>query len=170
MASVSEQLRQAREDRKLTVQQVAEMTKIRSDHLRALESADYDVFSAPVYIRGFVRTYATLLKLNVPGVLSDLDEELSKTRRFAEPAPLLPGGNGILDRLMLLFARVDWRKSVAFLGVLVVFVVIVAISVAVKHRRAHDPLSGIKPAIYQPSTQAVTGNTLPLPTAPQPKR
>jgi cytoskeletal protein RodZ len=60
--SVPEQLRQARQAQNLTIQQVAEITKIRSDHIRALEEADYNVFSAPVYIRGFTRTYATLLK------------------------------------------------------------------------------------------------------------
>ena len=36
MSAVAEQLRQAREARNLTVQQVVEITKIRTDHLRAL--------------------------------------------------------------------------------------------------------------------------------------
>lgn len=65
MPTVAEQLRQAREARNLTVQQVADVTKIRTDHLRALEEGNFDMFSAPVYIRGFVRTYSTLLKLDV---------------------------------------------------------------------------------------------------------
>ncbi len=61
MSTVAEQLRQAREARNLTEQQIVEITKIRTDHLRALEEGNFDVFSAPVYIRGFVRSYATLL-------------------------------------------------------------------------------------------------------------
>ena len=48
MSTVAEQLRQAREARNLTVQQVAEITKIRTDHVRAVEEGNYDVFSAPV--------------------------------------------------------------------------------------------------------------------------
>ena len=60
MSTVAEQLRQAREAKNLTVQQVVEITKIRTDHLRALEEGNFDVFSAPVYIRGFVRSYANL--------------------------------------------------------------------------------------------------------------
>ena len=46
MSSVSEQLRQARQAQNLTVEQVAEITKIRSDHLRALEEGNFEIFSA----------------------------------------------------------------------------------------------------------------------------
>jgi len=76
MSTVAEQLRKGREAQNLSVQQLAEITKIRSDHIRALEEGNFDVFSAPVYIRGFVRTCSTLLKLNVPQVMAALDEEL----------------------------------------------------------------------------------------------
>ena len=56
MSTVAEQLREAREAQNLTVYQVAEITKIRTDHIRALDEGNYDVFSAPVYIRGSVRS------------------------------------------------------------------------------------------------------------------
>ena len=69
MPTVSEQLRLAREQQHLDVYQVAEVTKIKTDHIRALESGTFDVFPAPVYIRGFVRTYAGMLKLDVRRVL-----------------------------------------------------------------------------------------------------
>ena len=51
MATVSEQLRLAREQQQLDVYQVAEITKIKTDHIRALESGTYDIFPAQVYIR-----------------------------------------------------------------------------------------------------------------------
>ena len=70
MATVAEQLRTAREAQKLMVHQIADITKIRTDHLRALEEGNFDVFMAPVYIKGFVRSYSTLLKLNVPQVMA----------------------------------------------------------------------------------------------------
>ena len=90
MSAVSDQLRQARESQKITVQQVAEVTKIRTDHLRALEEGNFDVFSAPVYIKGFVRSYATMLKLDVPQIMAALEAELGQTQKFSEPPPL-PG-------------------------------------------------------------------------------
>jgi len=51
MSTVAEQLHQAREAKHLTVEQIAEITKIRADHLRALEQGNFDMFSAPVYIK-----------------------------------------------------------------------------------------------------------------------
>ena len=45
MSTVAEQLRQAREAQKLTIQELAEITKIRSDHIRALEEGNFNVFS-----------------------------------------------------------------------------------------------------------------------------
>src|SRR5438874_2784080 len=106
MSTVAEQLRQARETQKLTVHQVAEITKIRTDHLRALEEGNFNVFSAPVYIRGFVRTCATLLKLDVPKVMSALDEELGRTEKFSEPPPLSDRPRGVLDFVMLQLSQV----------------------------------------------------------------
>ena len=74
MSTVAEQLRAAREANKLTVEQVADMTKIRTDHVRALEEGNFSVFSAPVYIRGSVKNYATRLKLDVSAIMAELDK------------------------------------------------------------------------------------------------
>src|SRR5512144_3137747 len=120
MSTVAEQLRHAREARNLTVQEVADITKIRTDHLRALEEGNFDVFSAPVYIRGFVRSYSSLLKLNVPEVMAALDAELGQTRKFAEPPPLSGERSGLVDKLMLQLSKVDWQKAAIVLAVLVV--------------------------------------------------
>src|SRR5438477_8530525 len=120
MSAVAEQLRQARESQKLSVQHVAEITKIRTDHLRALEEGDFDVFSAPVYIRGFVRCYATLLKLDVPRIMAAIEAELAETKKFSEPPPLTDRRRGVLDFLMLQLSRIDWRKGAVVLGILAV--------------------------------------------------
>ena len=165
MSTVAEQLRQAREARNLTVQQVVEITKIRTDHLRALEEGNFDVFSAPVYIRGFVRTYSTLLKLDVPQMMAALEAELAQTTKFAEPPPLAERPGGALDFLMLQLSKVDWRKGLIGLGAVVVLVVVFS---AWLSSRRHDPLKSLKPGLYQ-STQSVSGETLPLPT-PAPRR
>src|SRR5579862_8116727 len=101
MSTVAEQLRLAREEKKLTVYQVAEITKIRTDHIRALEEGNFDVFSAPVYIRGFVRSYAGLLKLDVPSIMARLETELGGTEKFREPPPLTQHKRGILDFITL---------------------------------------------------------------------
>jgi len=162
MSAVADQLRQARQAQKLSVQQVVEITKIRTDHLHALEEGNFDVFSAPVYIRGFVRTYATLLKLEVPQVMAALDAELSQTTKFREPPPLSAQRRGILDFLMLQLSKLDWRKGLIGLGVIVALLVLGIILLLWRHFKKSDPLAGLKPGLYH-STQTVSGETLPLP-------
>ena len=165
MSTVAEQLRQAREAKSLTEQQVVEITKIRTDHLQALERGTFDVFSAPVYIRGFVRSYATLLKLDVPQVMAALETELASTTKFAEPPPLAEHSHGLVDFLTLQLSKVDWRKGLIGLGAVIVLVAAFSAWVSWRH---HNPLKGLKPATYR-STQSTPGDTLPLP-APAPKR
>ena len=160
VSTVAYQLRQAREAKNLTAQQVVEITKIRTDHLQALEEGNFDVFSAPVYIRGFVRTYSTLLKLDVPQIMTALEAELAQTPKFSEPPPLVERPRGVIDLFMLQLSKVDWPKGLIGLGLVVAVVLTFSVWFSWKH---YDPLKGLKPAIYQ-STQNVSGDTLPLPT------
>ena len=169
MSAVSEQLRLARLAQNLTIEQVAEITKIRGDHLRALEESNFDVFPAPVYIRGFTRTYSTLLKLDVPKVMAALEVELGQTKNFSEPPPLSNRKRGFLDFVMLQLSKVDWRK-----GLVVLVVAVVCLGAALgwfiwRHYRSADPLKGLKPGVYH-STQSVSGETLPLPATGSPRR
>src|SRR5215471_15145929 len=142
---VSDQLREARESQNLSVQAVAEITKIRTDHIRALEEANYDVFSAPVYIRGFVRTYATILKLDVPQVMAALDAELRQTEKFSEPPPLSNEPRGFLDFVMLQLSKLDWRKSLVGVSVLAVALIVVVVVLVTRHYRNSDPLRNLPP-------------------------
>jgi len=164
MSSVSEQLRQARQAQNLTVEQVAEITKIRSDHLRALEEGNFEIFSAPVYIKGFTRTYSTLLKLNVPQIMAALESELGRSQKFSEPPPLSDRKRGVLDFVMLQLSRLDWGKVAMVLGAVLVLGVLISVWLIWRHYRTTDPLKDLKPGIYQ-STQHVSGETLPLPPA-----
>ena len=164
MSTVAEQLRAAREAQKLSVHQLADITKIRTDHIRALEEGNFGVFSAPVYIRGFVRNCATLLKLNVPQVMSALDAELSKTEKFCEPPALSPASLGPLDFFMLQLSKINWRKGLTALGAVALLAALVLGFSAWRRHKTADPLVGLKPAVYEP-TQDVSGDTLPLPPA-----
>jgi len=164
MSAVSEQLRLARQAQKITIEQVAEITKIRGDHVRALEAGNFDVFAAPVYIRGFTRTYATLLKLDVAQIMLALEAELGQTTKFSEPPPLSNRKKGMLDFVMLQLSKVDWRKGLVVLGGVVVCGAIFLGWAMWRHYHTTDPLKGLKPGVYH-STQTVSGETLPLPPA-----
>ena len=161
MSTVAEQLRRARQAQNLTLQQVGETTKIRTDHLRALEEGNLDVFPAAVYIRGFVRTYATLLKLDVPQIMVALESELAGNKRFAEATAGTPP-RGFLDFLMLQLSKLDWRKGLAALIGGVLLLVFGVGYLVWRHQRSVDPLKDLKPGLYQ-STQSLSGETLPMP-------
>ena len=160
MPTVAEQLRAAREAKKLTVQQVADATKIRTDHIRALEDGNFNVFSAPIYIRGSVKNYATLLKLDVPQIMSALDAELKGTEKFSEPPPLVGASKSPLDYVMFLLSKVNVKMAVAGGGVLAIVLVVLLAGLAWRHHNNSNAPASLPPAVYQPAS---SGDTLPLP-------
>lgn len=64
MASPGEQLRAAREERELTLEDVHAATHIRVEYLEALEQGDHSALPDDVVARGFVRNYARYLGLD----------------------------------------------------------------------------------------------------------
>ncbi len=166
MATVAEQLRRAREAAGLTRQQVADITKMRADRVIAVEQGNYDAFTAPVYIRGFVRTYARVAHADEAAVMAALDEELAQTERFREHPSLTGEHQGALDKLMLQLSRINWRVAVPAIVVIVVVVGATLIYRAGEKARAADPLQGVQPGVYQPTGQG-GGDTLPLPPPPR---
>jgi cytoskeleton protein RodZ len=167
MPTVAEQLRIAREAHGLTVHQVAEITKIKTEHVRALETGDYQIFAAPVYIRGFTRTYGRLLHLDVEDLASALETELSQAGFFPEPSSAVPHRHGVLDELMLHFSTVNWRIVLPLIGLTVLLVVIILGYRSYTARQTRDPLSDLGPGQYQPSNGQPL-DTLPLPSTNRP--
>ena len=168
MSTVAQQLRQAREALKLDIYQVADITKIKSDHIRALDDGNYNAFSAPVYIRGFVRAYALAVKLSVPKILADLDEELSQTKKFREPPSLLPNKRTPLDWVMLQFAMMNLKLVGLALALTLVVIISISSYSAWRRHKTTDPLAGLGPGLYKtPAGQS--GEYLPLPTNALPR-
>jgi cytoskeletal protein RodZ len=159
--TVGEQLRQAREARKIRVEEISEQTKIRGDHIRALEQGNYSVFSAPVYIRGFVRTYATLLKLDTAQILEQLGRELADSGRV-DPS-LVPQNKSILDVAMFQLAKLSRRLVWPIVGTVVVLIALTGVFFLWKQNRNTDPTAGLGTGLYQAPTNS--GPTLPLPAS-----
>jgi Helix-turn-helix domain len=107
--SVAEQLKAERERQERTVHDVANVTNIKTDHIRALESGDWDAFGAQVYIRGFTRTYAKELRLDIPRIMSELETELGASEDYSAPPPLTGRRKGPLDFITLWLSRVRWQ-------------------------------------------------------------
>lgn len=160
MTNVGEQLRLAREERNLSVDEVADLTNIRGDHIRALEEGNYSIFSAPVYIRGFVRTYSNLLRLDTTRLLEQLGHELAESGQV-DPS-LAPPSRGVLDAAMFQLSKISRRLAWPAFGAVVVLVAVVVGYFIWSHVQSQDPTVGLGDGVYQPPSNS--GETLPVPT------
>jgi cytoskeletal protein RodZ len=160
MATVGEQLKAAREAQRLTVTQVADLTKIRSDHIRAIDQGNYDVFSAPVYIRGFVRTYAMALKLDPVQILAQLNIELAEAGNQTQP-PFPPPASGLLDSAMFHVSTAGRRMILPTLAVVLLAGAVTGGLLYWNHHLKRNPLEGLGPGLYKAPSEP--GDTLPLP-------
>ena len=80
MSTIGEQLKLAREARKLTIKQVVQVTHVRAHYLQALETDDFSAMPSIAQARGFLRLYAEFLGL-------DADVLINRLRVEANPAP-----------------------------------------------------------------------------------
>ncbi|OGO65780.1 MAG: hypothetical protein A2Z45_08075 [Chloroflexi bacterium RBG_19FT_COMBO_55_16] len=110
--TIGRQLRQAREERNLTLEQVAQATHIRLHYLEALERGDFSRLPSKAQGRGFLRAYAGYLGLNPEPLLSSLDGEapISPVALPSDALPEpLPGAQASLESATLIFAEVGQR-------------------------------------------------------------
>ena len=136
MALVGEQLRHAREALDYSIPDVVGMTNLMTDQVLALEAGDWSAFAAPVYVRGFVRSYGGVLKLDAETLLADLDEEMGQSNR--ENGGL--SGNaqlrsGFVDGFMLYFSHVKWR---AVIPILLLVALVVGVYFGVDYYRTYN--------------------------------
>ena len=107
MPSVGQQLKNARESQGKSLEDVGSELKIRADHVVALEEGDFSKFDAPIFIRGFVRTYCRFLKIDHNSLIVQLNQELGGTDSLASD-PAIPGKKGFVDGLTLFLSRLNW--------------------------------------------------------------
>jgi cytoskeleton protein RodZ len=103
-----EQLRQARQERDLTLEQAARATHIRQRYLEALEAGDLDQLPSRVQARGFLRAYASYLGLNPESLLVGLTGD-EKTSPFGLPdaAPsAVPEADLTSEQVQAIFAEI----------------------------------------------------------------
>lgn len=84
MAALGERFRAAREARGLSLSDVAEQIRIRSIYLGAIEDENWSAIGAPVYTRGFLRTYARFLGLDPEEVVAEFNANAGPV---TSPAP-----------------------------------------------------------------------------------
>jgi transcriptional regulator with XRE-family HTH domain len=71
MQTIGERLEEARKKKGISIREAAEATKIRGDYLQKFESNQFDIGLTDIYVRGFLKNYATFLHLPADRLLGD---------------------------------------------------------------------------------------------------
>jgi cytoskeleton protein RodZ len=150
---LGERFRAAREARGLSLSDVAEQIRIRSLYLAAIEDEKWSTIGAPVYIRGFLRTYARFLALDPEEAVA----EFNKT----QPAPPAQQPTATPD------SAIARRRAGAQLGrsslvvwitgaVAVVLIAFVVYNELTLNRLRSAPATALASAAPSPTTPAAT--------------
>lgn len=117
MKTFSEELREAREAKGLTLEELSEKTKIRLNILKAIETGDFELLPQ-TYIKGFIRSYAQIVGLDPALVVRDYEHHLKTTAAvFSEPKSIEVKGS----------RKIPWTIIGSVLGLFVVLVVFLLI-------------------------------------------
>jgi cytoskeletal protein RodZ len=183
MQTIGERLEEARKRKGISVREAAETTKIRGDYLQKFEANSFEIDLPPLYIRGFLRTYARFLDLDPERIVSDVDTVLGRDTKqprrehrealgrvdfggepkAAEAGETAPGGGrSARDQAMLL------KFGLLGGGAVVLLVVIILLANSVFSRSAAKSTTANPPPAAQ-AVQAEGSQTLVL-TAIEPTR
>ncbi len=130
MNDLGERLRTVREEKGLSLEEVAEATRIPLHSLKALEEEKFDVFACELHARGFLRNYAGFLGLEADEILALYDQRRGHSHSSKPtllPAAKAPAATGRS------FSGVD-----ALLGLAVLALVALA-ALSVYQRRSYAP-------------------------------
>lgn len=94
MIEFGKTLREAREAKGLTIEDIVKKTHMMSRQIAALENEDFSLFAAPIYGRGFVKLYCEAVGLDANVMVAEFMDIFNGNReptiRTREDAPLTP--------------------------------------------------------------------------------
>ncbi|KRM19130.1 transcriptional regulator [Ligilactobacillus hayakitensis DSM 18933 = JCM 14209] len=88
MSDIGKKLKDARNEKHYTLDDLQQITKIQKRYLIAIEENDFDALPGNFYVRAFIRQYADTVGVKSDDILSELDEitgEKQATNQVAEP-------------------------------------------------------------------------------------
>jgi len=106
------QLRRYREKRKVTLDQVAQQTKVSASLLRSLEAGQCSRWPGGIYSRGYMRSYALAIGLDPERAVELFSHCYPQlvAEEFPEPEPAAQGSSqSPLERIRAALA--EWLKS-----------------------------------------------------------
>lgn len=108
MGELGNTLSRARRARAITLEDAERDTHVSRRYLQALETEDFAVFPAPVYARGFLRTYSRYLGLNPEELIrvfpnGDLTVDITPLPTVTRPPAQLINVNWVVAGLVAIF-------------------------------------------------------------------
>ncbi|MEC2525086.1 DUF4115 domain-containing protein [Bacillus thuringiensis] len=85
MTELGQKLKEAREAKGLSIDQLHEITKIQKRHLVAIEEGNYDVLPGAFYARAFIKQYADAVGLNGEELLVEHQSTIPQSERREVP-------------------------------------------------------------------------------------
>jgi len=93
-ATLGQYLRREREMRGVSLAEVSEETKVKRRFLEVIEAGEHGGLPSPIYVRGFLRSYAAFIGLEANDVLQRyqeaLDQQAAAELQAVEPEPPSP--------------------------------------------------------------------------------
>ena len=127
MGAFGERLKREREKRKITLEEIANATKISAHKLRALEEEQFDKLPGGVFNKGFVRAYARHVGLSEDQTVNEYNEAFRATHPEEPTTDPEAEGRKILEQRVLRvqqerprLANFPWQKA-AVAAVLLAF-------------------------------------------------
>jgi len=149
--TVGQRLRAAREEKKLSLEDVAAQTRIPQRHLASIENAEWDSLPAPTYTIGFAKNYASAVDLDRTDIGNQLREEM--------------GGQRFANTSSDVFEPADPARTMPkslVIGAIIAVILLVGIMSWLNKRALEEPGTGNNSAIAEAPTPA------PRPAAPAP--
>ncbi len=164
MGELGERLKAAREAKELTIDQVAEDSRIQRAYLEALESESFGAFSSELHTRGFLRTYASYLGIPSEEVLTLYDKAKAKTRGKKSPPVPAPAPDPVKQASSApVYSPAEPRRSrvsVIIGDVLLLLIGVVFLSIAGVYLYRRQAVGPIQPTGGPTSTPTA----IPAPT------
>ena len=82
---VGARLKEAREEKGISLDTLQETTKIQKRYLRAIEEENFDVLPGKFYARAFIKEYASAVNLNVDELFEEFKDDLPQPEEQTEP-------------------------------------------------------------------------------------
>jgi len=167
---VGQQLKRAREKLGLGVDDIARAQHLRPAIIQAIENSEHTRIDSELFLKGYVRAYASQVGLDPDKVLSDLDRELEPLRiereKQHEANPLVD-----LERRRRQKRRIAkvlvWFVAIAFAGFLAYrFVLQDKILPTTTEQPEQAPEVQSQEDLGQPDSASEPGGTVPEPESP----